>query len=59
MFAIFITDKEFLKKVKDNINNSTSKQAKNVSMNRYFTKEKTNEPGKYKLSLTEVPLDKH
>lgn len=59
MFAIFITDKEFLKKVKDNTNNPTSKQAKDTSMNMYFTKEKTNESGKCKLSLIEVPLDKH
>lgn len=57
MFAIFITDKEFLKKVKDNTNNPTGKQAK--VMNRYFTKEKTNESGKCKLSLTEVSFDKH
>lgn len=59
MFAIYITDREFLQKVKDKTSNPTSKQAGDI--NRYFTKEKINEEyelGKRKLSHTNVPLDR-
>lgn len=38
---IFITDKNLLQKVKGKTNDLRNKQAKD--MNRYFTKEKTNE----------------
>lgn len=59
MFATYVTDREFLQKVKDKIDNPTSKQIEDI--NRYFTKKKINEEyklGKYKLSHTNVPLDK-
>ena len=36
MFAIYVTDREFLQKVKDKIDNPTSKQTEDI--NRYFTK---------------------
>ena len=45
MFAIYVTDREFLQKVKDKTDNLTSKQTEDV--NRYFTKEKINEEYKF------------
>lgn len=41
MFTTYVTGKEFLQKVKDKTNQPTTTLAKD--MNRYFTKEKTNE----------------
>ena len=52
MFTVYVTDREFLQKVKDKIDNPTSQQTEDI--NRYFTKEKINE--EYKLGHTNVPL---
>ena len=35
MFTVYVTDREFLQKVKDKIDNPTSKQTEDI--NRYFT----------------------
>ena len=45
MSAIYVTDREFLQKVKDKTDNLISKQTEDV--NRYFTKGKINEEYKF------------